>query len=176
MEESAARKVGVKAFAIACVGGLLAAVVGQNTLAAWGISPPALHLTAGLVLLLVALRAVLAQYGPVGQGSPSAPAPANLAFSPLAFPTILTPYGLATFILILAVTREQGRELIIILLFGAVMVLNLLVMRYARTIIRRGALGLQLLGAILGILQVALALQMILDVLRALRVLAPPGP
>jgi len=54
-----------------------------------------------------------------------------------------------------------------------VMLVNLLVLWYARPIIRRGAFLLQLLGAVLGVLQVALAIQMIVEALRFLKVLAP---
>jgi multiple antibiotic resistance protein len=169
MDEKSARSVGSKAFLYACVGGIVAAVVGQNTLVSWRISLPALHLTAGVVLLLVALKAVLAQYESETEKPTSAPP--NLALSPLAFPTILTPHGIAIFILLLAITRDPYREAYIIILFLAVMVLNWFAMRYARPIMRRGAIGLAILGAVLSVLQVALGVQIMVEALRTLHVL-----
>src|SRR5262245_27192528 len=79
---SDARRLALRAIAFACVGGLAAATIGQNTLASWGIAPPMLHLAAGVVLLLVALRTVLEQYEPPSPGSPAV-APADPALAPL---------------------------------------------------------------------------------------------
>jgi multiple antibiotic resistance protein len=173
MDQAAARRVASRAFGFACAGGIVAAVLGQSTLVSWGISPPALHLAAGILLLLVALSAVMAQYEPTANAK--APAPSgNLALSPLAFPTILTPHGIGIFILLLAITRDPYREACIVLLFLVVMALNWLVMRYARSIMQRGGTALTMLGAVLGVLQVALAIQMIIEAFRSLRVLPAP--
>jgi multiple antibiotic resistance protein len=172
--EDELRKVAFRGFLFACTGGVVAAVVGQNTLVSWGISWPALHLAAAIVLLLVALKTVLAQYEPPVQAQKAAAPPPNMALSPLAFPTILTPHGIATFILILTVVRDPRRDAIVILLFFVVMAINLLVMRTARTIVRRGGTALAILGAVLGVLQVALAVQMMLDSLNELHVLPSP--
>jgi multiple antibiotic resistance protein len=168
LEEKAARVIASKAFAFACAGGIVAAVVGQSTLVSWGISPPTLHLTAGIILLLVALKTVLAQYDSPNDTSGSIVAPRNLALTPLAFPTILTPHGIATFILLLALTRDRYRDAYILLLFFVVMAINWIVMRYARKIMRRGGIALAILGAILGVLQVSLGLKMILEALRSM--------
>ncbi len=172
VEEPVARKIGLKALGIACLAGLVAAVSGQNTLVSWGIAPSSLHLAAGVILLLVALKNVMAQYDSAADPSKPVADPSNIAFSPLAFPTIITPHGLATFILLLAVSHDVSRDVAIVALFFAVMLVNLLVLWYARPIIRRGAFFLQLLGAVLGVLQVALAIQMIVEALRFLKVLA----
>jgi multiple antibiotic resistance protein len=170
MAQPAARKIALKAIGIACIGGVVAAVIGQNTLVAWGISLSALHLTGGIILLLVALKNVLALYEKPSNTKMPYP---NLAFSPLAFPTILTPYGLAVYILLLAMTHDPYREALISALFLAMMAINLVVMWFSRAIIRRGGGVLAILGAVLGVLQVALAIQMILTELRLMRIL--PG-
>jgi multiple antibiotic resistance protein len=170
MDELQARKVGTKAFFIACIAGFVAAYAGQKTLVSWRISINALYLAAGLVLLLVALKNVLEQYAPPEE----APRPfsyPNLAFAPLAFPTILTPHGIATFILVLALSHDPYREVCIVGLFLVVMLLNWLTMWFARPILRRGGTPLSILGAVLGVLQVALAVQMILTALRLMRVI-----
>ena len=166
MEEAAARKVAVQAVAIACLGALIAAVLGQKLISSWGLSTSALHLTAGIILLLVALAKVLAVYDRSGAAAGPPTSYPNLAFSPLAFPTILTPYGLAVLMLLLAMTNDFGREIQIGIVFLTVMLLNLVVMWFAKPIVQRGGGALALLDAVLGVLQVALAIQMILAELR----------
>jgi multiple antibiotic resistance protein len=134
------------------------------------------------VLLLVALQQVLAQYAepedappPAGDAS-TAPAtvltlPRGLAFSPLAFPTLITPYGAAVLIVLLAASPDRARDLAILGLFVAVMAVDLLAMWFARPILARGKAVLAILGAVLGILQVALAVQILLAAGRLLGVL-----
>lgn len=172
MSEREARGVAGKALAFSCVGGLMAAIFGQDVLLSWQISLAALHLAAGIVLLLVALKGVLAQYEPAA--APQAPVtPGNMVLTPLTFPTILTPHGIAIFILLLAVTRDSKRDAIFIAIFLGVMVLNWLVMWFARAIIRRGGIVLLLLDTVLAVLQVALGIQISLEALRNLKVLPP---
>lgn len=169
MEEGAARRLALEATGIACAGGIVASIFGQRILASWDISLNALRLAAGLVLLLVALRATLDQYAPPRE-APTAEGRGNLAFSPLAFPIILTPYGLAILILILAVFGGLERDAAVFAIFLLVMLLDLAVMWFARAIVHRGGWILALFGAVLVVMQVALAVELILDALRALGV------
>ncbi|MEQ1545898.1 MarC family protein [Methyloglobulus sp.] len=173
MDTLSARMLAVKGFFFASLAGVAAATLGKNTLANWGVGLPSLLIAAGLVLLLVALKSVLAQYeqppaAPPGD-SPQ-PSAKMFALSPLAFPIIITPYGIAAFILIdAAVPPEQNIE--IYKVFLEVMVLNLVAMLFARPIIKYFSTVLIILGAVLGVLQVALAVQMILLAFRMLGVL-----
>lgn len=169
MEEGAARRLALEATGIACAGGIVASIFGQRILASWDISLNALRLAAGLVLLLVALRATLDQYAPPRE-APTAEGRGNLAFSPLAFPIILTPYGLAILILILAVFGGLERDAAVFAIFLLVMLLDLAVMWFARAIVHRGGWILALFGAVLVVMQVALAVELMLDALRALGV------
>lgn len=171
MDEAAAHRAGLKAFGIACATGLLAATSGQKTLSSWGVGPSSLHLAAGLILLLVAVRGVMAQYAPSASVAKQERHP-DMILTPLTFPTIITPHGLAAFILILALSTDLRRELLVCALFLIVMGLNLLVMWFARPIMRRCAFLLQILGAVLGVLQVALAVEMLVEALRSLNVIA----
>jgi multiple antibiotic resistance protein len=171
MDATSARILAVKGFFFACLAGVAAATLGQNTLAKWDVGLPALLIAAGLVLLLVALRSVLSQYEQPPRVLPPEdnpqPATKMLAISPLAFPTIITPYGIAAFILInAAVPSEQNIE--IYKVFLEVMVLNLVAMLFARPIIKYLSTVLTILGAVLGVLQVALAVQMIILAFRML--------
>jgi len=163
MDGRTMRRFALKGFVIASIGGIIAAFLGERMLAKWNVSLAALLLAAGLVLLLVALRAVLAPYTPPGTGE-DAPNPARQhaspSVSPLAFPHILTPYGMAAMILLLAAADTADRRIDIMVVFLEVMVLNLVFMWLARPILKYGAGVLRLLGGVLGVLQVALAEQM----------------
>jgi multiple antibiotic resistance protein len=91
-----------------------------------------------------------------------------MAITPIAFPTIVTPYGIATLIIFVALSRDwQGRMVIGAILLG-IMLLNLAAMLLARHLLRFLGVFLQILGAVLGIIQVALGLQIILNSLRRL--------
>jgi multiple antibiotic resistance protein len=172
LELREARRLALKGVGAACVGGAVAAVMGQRALAAWGVSRATLLLAAGIVLFVVALRAVVAASAP-SDASSLREAPPHPALSPLAVPLILTPYGVATLVLILAVTHDPQRQALVFGLFLVVMLLDLLAMWFARPIVRWGGGLLTLVGSVLGVLQVALALQLILEALGLLHVL--PG-
>lgn len=174
MDTGASRRLALQGFGIACLAGVVAAFVGEKILVKWGISLPALLLAAGLVLLVIAMQSVLAQYDSSRTpGANQAPPPAaarGLAFSPLAFPSIVTPYGTAALILLVGASGE-AQDLFILGMFLGIMLLNLVAMWFARPILKFGAGALQVLGAVLGVLQVALAIQMILVAARVLGVL-----
>ena len=75
----------------------------------------------------------------------------------LVFPIVLTPYGIATVIALLAATKDTQRIEVIIALLVGVMVLNLLAMLFARRVMHGvTVVVLQLVGAVLAVLQVAL--------------------
>ncbi|MEZ4562227.1 MAG: MarC family protein [Thermomicrobiales bacterium] len=170
MASGDAHRLALKGAGLACAGGAIAAVLGQRALANWRIERPTLLLAAGIVLLVVALRSVTTTTPRPKPTLPDAQPPYP-ALSPLAVPLILTPYGIATFILILAVTHDLRRQVVIFGLFLAVMLLNLLAMWYVQWIFRWGGGILALVGSVLGVLQVALALQLMLEALSLLHVL-----
>jgi multiple antibiotic resistance protein len=71
------------------------------------VSVPVLAIAAGIILFLVALKTIMEQFGS------SVPSPQQnlepslrLAISPLAFPTIVTPYGVAAVIICMALTPD----------------------------------------------------------------------
>jgi multiple antibiotic resistance protein len=172
------RKLAVRAFFFAFIAGVVAAVMGQLLVEKWNIRLPALLITAGIVLFLVALRSVLGQYDsePATKtpfGPPPPPPPMSASLSPLAFPTIITPYGVAVLILLLAAT-DSSRKMAIFGVLLAVLVLDLAAMIFARKIL--GALGvttLWILGAVLGVLQVALAIQLAIYGVRLIGAMPP---
>ena len=175
------RRLAFQAIGIAAVGAFAAATVGSRPLQNWGISLGALLLTTGVVLFLVAMRVVMEQYEPHEWAEkadhPSAAARptsvAALAFSPLAFPTIITPYGAA--LLILLMTLRAGQTAILVRIIGiAVLVLglDLVAMLTADRILTTPAVRPTqgILGSVLSVLQVALGVQAIVEALRLLGV------
>jgi multiple antibiotic resistance protein len=89
----------------------------------------------------------------------------------LTFPVVLTPYGLAAVIALFAASRSDARVEVIVAMLLIVMVLNLLAMLFARRILNGPTvLVLQAVGAVLGVLQVALSVQIMIFGLRELGV------
>ncbi|WP_244441797.1 MarC family protein [Rhizobium grahamii] len=76
----------------------VAGVLGRTMLENFEISLPVLAMTGGIILFLVALQTVLQQsVGASGQAQEyGQPAEMRLALTPLAFPTIVTPHGIAS--------------------------------------------------------------------------------
>jgi multiple antibiotic resistance protein len=152
---------------------LLAAFLGERILSSYGIPLPVLALSAGIILFLVALQGVLQQFTPHGESTAATASKPNInmALMPLAFPTIVTPYGIATLVVFLALSPDMHGQLTIGAIVLAIMLLNLIVMIMTRHILPVMGILLPILGAVLGIVQVSLGLQIINNSLRALGVL-----
>jgi len=170
------RQLAVRAFFIATLTVLVAGLVGQKLLSNFGVPLNVLTLAGGVILFLVALQVVLEQFSPPEPDGAQAPAPTlKLAAQPLAFPTIVTPYGVAAVIIFMAISADVRGKLTIAGLLLGLMVLNLLFMLYARPILRWLGMPLQIFGVIIGVIQVALGLQIILVNLGALGIIGPGG-
>jgi len=117
------RQLAFRAIVIAAVGALIAVTIGTRVLRNWGVSLGALLMTVGIVLFLVALDVVMREHSherPENDGAfpanSSRSSPAALAFAPVAFPTILTPYGIA--VLILLVSLRAGQTIFVLEIIG----------------------------------------------------------
>lgn len=154
---------------------LVAAFLGETFLSSYGIPLPVLALSAGLVLFLVALISILQQFlptaahGEAAAGHDATPA-LKLALTPMAFPTIVTPHGIAMLVVFLALSPDQQSRLAIGAILLAIMLLNLIVMIMTRHILPVLSVVLPILGAVLGVVQVALGLQIMNSSLKALGV------
>jgi multiple antibiotic resistance protein len=141
---------------------LLVVLIGQNLLRFWQIQLPALMIAGGILLFLVALRLVLAQYEPAPQPviPPEELDPA-LALSPLAFPTILPPFGIAIALTLMIIATEVGyRPIAVVGLLLLVMSMNLGAMLAVEPIIKFvRPVTLRILSFILGVMQFALGIQ-----------------
>ncbi|MDM0104577.1 MarC family protein [Variovorax sp. J22R24] len=166
------RKIAMRTFVIALIAVIAGALVGRALLQSWSISPPALLLAGGAIFFVVGMRLVLEQYAPASTPPPHLPGSPMAAAMRIAFPTVVTPYGTASVIVLLAHTTSVERALTIFAIVVGVMVLNLLAMLFARRILGGAtAIVLEILGAVLGVLQVALAVTIILYALHNLGVM-----
>ena len=140
-----------------------AAVIGEKFLDNFHIRVPVLAITGGLILFLAALDTVMQQFrGPAGAGAEDTPLSLSLAVSPLAFPTIVTPSGIAAVIIFVTLSPDPAGKVTIGLLLLVILILDLIAMLYARAILKWLALPLYILGVVLGVIQVALGLNIIL--------------
>jgi multiple antibiotic resistance protein len=150
---------------IATIAVLVGGYVGARLMRNWDITPGVMEFAGAIVFFLVALRMVLAQYAEPLAASP-APVPATPVMR-LVFPVVVTPYGVATVITLMVMSADGSRMVGILAMVLLVMVLNLLTMLFAHAIMRWiTPLPLQVLGAVLGILQVALALQIMVGLVQ----------
>jgi multiple antibiotic resistance protein len=163
------RQIAVRAMMFSSIALLLAAFLGQRIISNFDIPLPILAISGGLILFLVALLTIIKQFGTASTGDEKNIVPTlNMALSPLAFPTIVTPYGIAAIIVFLALSPDLSSKLYVGAIVLAIMALNLILMLITRYIYRYLAVTLSLLGAILGIVQVAVGLMIIYNQFRIL--------
>lgn len=171
LEPAMLRSVALRAFLLSLVVLGAGGYAGRELAAFWTISRPALLIATGIIFFLVALNLVLEQYEPPQSPQRALPAEPMAAALQLTFPTLVPPYGVAALIALLAATRDVFREGMIFGAVFAVMLLNLGAMLVARRVMQGAALlALRLLAAVLGVLQVALAVEIILRALHELRI------
>jgi len=173
LDAPALRGLAFRVFALSLVALGVAGWYGRSLALKWQISTPALTLAAGIVFFMVALRAVLEQYeGPHEHVSTPLPEKPLAAALQITFPMVVTPYGVAGLIIFLAATSDMVRQETVWAIVAAVMVLNLIAMLCARFVMRGPQLFFfRILGAVLGVLQVALAVEIMLHALQELGVL-----
>ena len=164
------RNLAVRATLFSSIALLVAAFFGEAFLQRYMIPIPVLVLAAGIVLFLVALLGILKQFTPPAHpsGEPATVPTLSMALSPIAFPTVVTPYGIAAVIVFLSLSPDLDTKLKIGAILLAVMLLNLAAMLLAKSILRFLGLFLQILGAVLGIIQVAVGLNLIVTALKRL--------
>lgn len=160
---SLSRQIAVRAILYSSAALLVAGLIGQNIVNNFGIPIPILALSGGIILFLVAIVNVISQFkmGIPDKNVNAQPATLQMAINPLAFPTIVTPYGIAAVIVFLALSPDQQSRLAIGIVVLIIMALNLVFMVYIKSLWRILAFILPLLAAILGVIQVALGLQII---------------
>ena len=154
-------KLATRSFALSTLSILTVALASENILNKYRISLSSLIVAAGIVLFLISLKMLLQQYD--NQKNNPLPIPENpltALISPLTFPTILTPQGIALVMISMTIAQRLDNNVDKILgLIMVVMILNLLSMLYARQILTvLQPTLLQILSLILSIIQLALAI------------------
>ncbi len=159
------RRLAAQASAIVAGAFLLTVLIGNSVLVAWGVSFPVLIGTGGLILAILSLQSILNVQPVAGQPLDPAKTPA----ATIAFPGLFPPIAV-TIPLIFAVPFPGYDTKIGIIVMGlALIALNWLLMRRSKTIMRAiGPVPLQLLGAVFGVLQLALGIEFIADAFRML--------
>lgn len=159
-------------FSTAALG--VAGLLGNSMLDNFNIAVPVLALTGGLILFLVALQTVLQQAAwPPRPRPEEPPAGLHLAFSPLAFPIIVTPYGIAAVIVFAALAQDDyAVKLVVVGVVLLILALDWLAMLFAETILRWLGPVLQVFAVVLGITQIALGLQVIIHSLSMIGIFA----
>lgn len=166
------RKLALQSTMLAVIAVLVASTLGEIVLRKWNVSLGALLMTTGLILFLVALKPILEQFAPHGaQGTHPGAEPAPIV-SPmaLAFPTIVTPYGIAVLIVLMSLSRTDSTEMQVMVIALVILLLDLIFMLFAERILKTPlvAPALGIVAAVLGVLQVALGVQAMLAALRVL--------
>jgi len=175
LDDTTLRRIAVWAFVLATVAAVGGSALGRFLAANWQVHTGSLGIAAGIIFFLVALRQLLEGYEPphAPVAPPPLPAAPVAAASRLLFPIVLTPYGVAAVIILLASNREPERIALIFGMLMVVMVLNLLAMLYVRRILTGYTMiVLQVVGAVLGVLQAGLAIEFIVYGLRDLGILS----
>ena len=154
-------KLATRSFVLSTLSIFIVALSSENILHKYKISLSSLIVAAGIVLFLLSIKMLLQQYDP--QTNNSFPIPENpltALVSPLTFPTILTPQGIALVMISMTVAQRLDNNVYKILgLIMVIMILNLLSMLYARQILTvLQPTLLQILSLILSIIQLALAI------------------
>jgi multiple antibiotic resistance protein len=172
MDDASRRRLAFSSTVFAVIGIILASTAGVAILSKWNISVGALLLTAGIILFLVALKPILEQYNPHEHrpdveptANPPSPSPMRLAF-----PTIVTPYGIAVLIVLVALRPEEVAFARILGVAIFVLLLDLVAMLYAKRILGNNfvAAAFGIVGAVMEVLQVALGVQAMVTALRLL--------
>lgn len=157
-----ARNIAFRGFMYSTIALLMAALIGENILSNYGIPIPILAISGGIILFLVAILNIIHQFDPPSAKDENPVKPTmKMAIYPLAFPTIVTPYGIAAVIVFFALAPDMNSKLLVGAVVFGIMVLNLIFMLINRYTFKYFAVVLPLLGAILGVVQVALGLQII---------------
>lgn len=166
------KQAAIRGTLIATAIGLFVALSGNGLVEKYEVSFASLELAGGLILLLSALKTIF----PTPQ--PETPVLANMtptrfALSPLATPTMISPMGIAAILIFVMLEGAfPGVTKAVVMVFLIVMAVNFLVMYFHHRLLKIPGLVpiIQLIGAILVVMQVALAIDVMVAALASLGV------
>ncbi|AHZ84013.1 hypothetical protein EP01_03520 [Bdellovibrio bacteriovorus] len=138
--------------------GLFGRVLMEN----WQIPRAVLELTAGLIFAVVAFSILLKGSQKTEEKSDELAAGEPVSALGVAMKMVVSAHGLATLIVLLAVSQDNARTLLIFAVLIGVMILNMLAMIYKRIFLGKvGVVAMQVFGVVLGVMQAGLALAII---------------
>jgi multiple antibiotic resistance protein len=153
------RALAARAAALVAGAFVVTVLIGTGVQGAWGISFPVLIGAGGVALLALSLQALLAPPATGGQIDPT-----KVEAAAIAFPGLFPPIAVVVPLIFAEAFPGVEVKLGILAMGLGLVALNWLLMLRAKAILRAiGPVPLQLLGAVFGVLQVALALQFIRD-------------
>lgn len=172
MDEATRNSMARRATGVAFLSLMVAVFLGAVMLNSWSISNGSLILAGGLIVTLTALLPLVWNAGSsLASAQEERRPPQQLAVSPLAFPSIVNPRAVATLIIFVAFFPTFEGKLTVLVVAGLMLLLNLVGMRYALLFMQKiGMTPLLILGAVFGVLQVALGVEMLSDGWRLLSV------
>lgn len=168
------RKIAFVAFATSNIALAIGVLIGASAMAKVGTSRSSLIIAAGVILLLTALRSIFGVAASSGAPPDQQPAGAAIGFAPIAIPGIVTPTGVAVLIIFASYFPSTEDTIAIILAVLFVMTLNGFAMLGASWFMRTiGLAPLVVLGAVFGVLQAAMGIEMIMSGIARSRLLMP---
>ena len=158
-DDPAIRALANKSAALVAGGFMVAVLMGNGALTAWGVSFPVLIGAAGFALFALSLQSLLVPAAPSGLRDPLTTSAASIAFPGL-FPPIAVSIPI-----IFSVPFPGAANILGLLALGLGMIgLNWVFMRKSKAILKAvGPVPLQLFGAVFGVLQLALGLEFLVD-------------
>lgn len=142
-----------------------------------GLTLPAFQIAGGLVLFVVALDMIRAQRSTqedpaeMKEGS----AATDVAIAPLAIPMLAGPAALSTVTVLMAQAQDASQVGIVFLAIGLTGAVCYVTLRLAEPIQRRlGTTGVHVLDRVLGLVLAGIAVQFVLNGLRAADLIPPP--
>ena len=147
-------------------------IFGDVLLGLLGITLPAFRVAGGVLLFLLAIDMVMVRQSGLrsttSREQMEAETKADVSVFPLAFPLIAGPGAITTVLLMSAETRGIEASLGLIAMILVVMVLMLVSLLFAATLSQRlGETGANVISRLMGLMLAALAMQYILDGIRA---------
>ena len=164
MGQSEKSTLAIKIGIIATVTLLIGGFIGSKLLVSWRIQPPVLLIAAGVIFFLVALAPLIHQEQTHPQKFATDTSPTDLALQ-----IVVSPYGMAAVIVLISLSHDMKRLFTIIGCLLMVMLLDVLTMAFIKPNNEKNkSVLMKIVGAALGTLQLALALQIIVDGLRGI--------
>jgi multiple antibiotic resistance protein len=160
------RKLAASSSLLALITLIVGGLIGRMTILKWHIENPILLLTGAIIFFFSALRPLIMTTPDIDQPKTIAP-----SFVEVALNMIITPYGMASVIVLISVSHDSKRTLGVFTTLAIIMVLNLVFMIFGRKILKLiGALPLQIVNKALSVLQLALSIELIYKSLQLLEV------